>query len=445
MMNISPLLTDLYQLTMLQGYVEQGMNETAVFEFFVRKLPQNRNFMMAAGLAQVVDYLENLNFQSDDLDFLKQEGRFSHRFLDYLADFRFTGDVHAMQEGTIFFPDEPILRITAPITEAQLVETRVINLLQFQTMIASKAARLTLTAPDKLLVDFGLRRAHGSEAGMLAARSSYLAGFSGSSTVLAGKMYGIPIFGTMAHSFIQAHDSEVEAFEHFASAQPENVVFLIDTYDTEKAAEKVVTLAPQLARRGIKIKAVRLDSGDMTIHSKKVREILDRGGQADIKIFTSGNLDEYKLAEFAAAEAPIDGFGVGTKMVTSSDAPYLDCAYKLVEYGSIARRKRSEGKATWPGRKQVIRHYDQKGLMSGDLMTVEGFSAEGHSLIKPVMHKGRQINPLPTLNKSRQHALAELARLPDELKTIQRGMTYPVEISQSLRNLAAEVDERFPG
>lgn len=251
-MTHSPLLTDLYQLTMMQGYLDYSMTEIGVFEFFVRKMPKERNFLMAAGLEQVVDFLENLKFQDEDLDFLAKEGRFHRDFLDYLASLHFTGDVHAMPEGTIFFPDEPILRIAAPIPEAQLVETRIINILQFQSIIASKAARLTLTTtPNKLLVDFDLRRAHGSEAGLFAARASYLAGFSGSSTVLAGKLYGLPIFGTMAHSFIQAHDSETLAFEHFAHTQPQNVVLLIDTYDTEKGAQNVVDLAPKLAGKGI--------------------------------------------------------------------------------------------------------------------------------------------------------------------------------------------------
>ncbi len=257
----SPLLTDLYQLTMLQGYFEQGMEETAVFEFFVRKLPPERNFLLAAGLEQVLDFLENLRFTPQELEWLERCGRFRPAFVRYLEQLHFTGDVHAMPEGTLFFPNEPILRITAPLPQAQLVETRLINLLHFQTLVASKAARSVLVAPGKLLVDFGLRRAHGAEAGLLAARASYLAGFSGTSTVQAAQLFGIPIYGTMAHSFIQAHGDEIEAFEHFAHANPDNVVLLIDTYDTEAAAAKAVSLAPQLRRAGIAIKGVRLDSG----------------------------------------------------------------------------------------------------------------------------------------------------------------------------------------
>ena len=260
----SALLTDLYQLTMLQGYRDAGMEQVAVFEFFVRKLRSGRSFLMAAGLAQALEFLEGLHFSTEELAWLASTGRFNKKFLASLETLRFTGDVHAMPEGTVFFPDEPILRVTAPIAQAQLVETRLINLLHFQTLIASKAVRMKLMAPDKLLVDFGLRRAHGAEAGLLAARASYIAGFSGSATVQAGMQFDIPLFGTMAHSFVQAHDDEMLAFEHFAHAQPDNVVLLIDTYDTEAAAHKVVALAHRLARDGIRIKGVRIDSGNLT-------------------------------------------------------------------------------------------------------------------------------------------------------------------------------------
>ncbi len=268
----SALLTDLYQLTMLQGYFDQGMEETAVFEFFVRKLPAERNFLIAAGLEQALTFLEKVKFTSEELEYVSSHGAFRPAFVNYLEQLRFAGDVHAMPEGTVFFANEPILRITAPIAEAQLVESRLINLMHFQTLIASKAARSVLMAPAKLLVDFGLRRAHGAEAGLLAARASYLAGFAGSATVLAAPLYGIPVFGTMAHSFVQAHDDETTAFEHFARSLPGNVILLIDTYDTEAAAEKVVRLAPKLARDGIRIKGVRLDSGDLADHAFKVRQ-----------------------------------------------------------------------------------------------------------------------------------------------------------------------------
>ncbi len=437
----SLLLTDLYQLTMLQGYVEQGMEEQATFEFFVRKLPLKRNFLLAAGLEQALSFLENLRFTPEELEWLNGCGLFRRALVDYLEKLHFTGDVHAMPEGTVFFPDEPIVRITATLPQAQLVETRLINLLHFQTLIASKAARSVLVAPGKLLVDFGLRRAHGAEAGLLAARASYLAGFSGTSTVQASPLFGIPIYGTMAHSFVQAHEDETAAFERFAYANADNVVLLIDTYDTEAGAAKVVSLAPRLREKGIAIQGVRLDSGDLAEHARKVRRILDEGGLSDAVIFASGNLDESSVAQLVAAQAPIDGFGIGTRMDTSADAPYLDCAYKLEEYAGQARRKRSEGKATWPGRKQVYRRYDADGRMSGDILTLEDDPQEGEPLIQPVMRAGQRLNAAAPLTALRERAHNQLARLPQGLRTLEKGPDYPVQVSQPLCDLAKSVDE----
>src|SRR5437660_540365 len=320
----SALLTDLYQLNMMQAYLDRGETKTASFEFFVRKLPRQRGFLIAAGLEQVLEFLSHLRFAPEELDWLARTGRFGKDLIDYLAGLRFTGDIHAMPEGTVFFADEPILRVTAPLPQAQLVETRVINLLQFQSMIAAKAARMVLAAPGKQLVDFGLRRAHGAEAGLLAARASYIAGFAGSATVLADKLFGIPTFGTMAHSFIQSYGDEATAFADYARARPQNVTLLIDTYDTVEAARKVVRLAPQLAAEGIAVRAVRIDSGDLDAMSRQVRRILDQGGLADVRIFASGGIDEHGLAALVAAGAPIDGYGIGTSLTTSSDAPALD-------------------------------------------------------------------------------------------------------------------------
>lgn len=436
----STLLTDLYQLTMLQGYFDQGMNETAVFEFFVRKLPAKRNFLIAAGLEQALAFLEQVQFSPEELEWIAGYGAFHPAFVRHLETFRFSGDVYAMAEGTLFFPDEPILRVIAPIAEAQLVESRLINLLHFQTLIASKAARSVLVAPDKLLVDFGLRRAHGSEAGLLAARASYLAGFAGTATVMAAPIFGIPVYGTMAHSFVQAHDDEAAAFDHFARSLPENVILLIDTYDTEAAAEKVVRLAPKLMRDGIKIKGVRLDSGDLADHAFRVRRILDDGGLQDASIFASGSVDEYVVERLMQQNAPIDGFGIGTHMDTSADAPYLDCVYKLVEYAGRARRKRSEGKVVWPGRKQVFRRYGADGGLRGDILSVEGDQLEGESLITPVMKGGRRLSPAESLQQSRQRALGELKRLPESLKSLQADPRYTVTVSEALKNLAVEVD-----
>ncbi|HEY8095667.1 MAG TPA: nicotinate phosphoribosyltransferase, partial [Methylobacter sp.] len=333
---------------------------------------------------------------------------------------------------------------TAPLPEAQLIESRIINLLHFQTLIASKAARSVLIAPDKLLVDFGMRRAHGSEAALLAARASYLAGFTGSATVSAGMHFGIPIFGTMAHSFIQAYSSESQAFADFAKANPDNVVFLIDTYDTEAAAQKVVDLANALHAQGIKIKGVRLDSGDLADHARKVRMILDRGGLSDATIFASGNIDEYKLEELMAEQAPIDGFGIGTHLDTSADAPYLDCAYKLQEYAGIARRKRSEGIATWPGRKQVYRNYNN-GIMSGDTVTLNNAPCAGQPLLHSVMQRGKTVAGQPTLIEAREYARCQLNSLPMLLRQLSNTPEYPVMISAELQALAKTVDQRNTG
>jgi nicotinate phosphoribosyltransferase len=436
----SALLTDLYQLTMLQGYFDQGMKATAVFEFFVRKLPAKRNFLIAAGLEQALAFLEQVQFSPEELEWIAGYGAFRPAFVRHLETFRFSGDVYAMPEGTLFFPDEPILRVIAPIAEAQLVESRLINLLHFQTLIASKAARSVLMAPDKLLVDFGLRRAHGAEAGLLAARATYLAGFAGTATVMAAPLFGIPVYGTMAHSFVQAHDDEAAAFNHFAHSLPENVILLIDTYDTEAAAQKVVRLAPKLMRDGIKIKGVRLDSGDLADHAFKVRRILDDGGLQNTTIFASGSVDEYVVERLMQQNAPIDGFGIGTHLDTSADAPYLDCVYKLVEYAGRARRKRSEGKVVWPGRKQVFRRYGADGGLRGDILSVEGDRLEGESLITPVMKGGRRLSPAESLQQSRQRALGELNRLPESLKSLEAAPPYTVTVSEALKNLAVEVD-----
>jgi nicotinate phosphoribosyltransferase len=435
----SVLLTDLYQLTMLQGYYDWRMEETATFEMFVRRLPPGRNFLLAAGLEQLLDYLENLRFDRQELDWLRGCGYFHHDFVESLSAFRFTGDVEAMAEGTVFFPEEPLVRVTAPLPQAQFIESRLINLLQFSTLIASKAARSLLVAPGKRLVDFGMRRSHGAEAALLAARASYLAGFAGSATVLAGPLFGIPVYGTMAHSFVLAHDNEVEAFEHFASANPNNVVLLIDTYDTEEAARRIVALAPRLTSQGIAIRGVRLDSGDLAEHARRVRRILDEGGLASVSIFVSGNLDEFALQDLIASHAPIDGFGIGTRLDVSADAPYLDSAYKLQEYAGRPKRKRSEGKATLPGRKQVYRRYDG-GTMCQDVVTLEGIPERGDPLLHPAMRNGKRLLPRPKLAEIRRRAADSLAQLPSALKRLEQAAAYDVQISPSLSELARRVD-----
>jgi nicotinate phosphoribosyltransferase len=439
----SPLLTDLYEITMLQAYFSRGMNETAVFEYFVRSLPAGRNFLMAAGLAQVADYLSELRFDADDLAWLRETGQFDQAFIESLRDFCFSGDVDAMPEGTVFFADEPILRITAPLREAQLVESRVMNLLHFQTLVASKAARVVMAARGKRLIDFGLRRAHGAEAAVLSARASYIAGFDGTATTIAAPLFGIPVSGTMAHSFIQAHEHESDAFAAFARAFPNSATLLIDTYDTRAAAHHVVRLAHQLQREeNIRIKAVRIDSGDLDAESRSVRNILDDGGCREIGIFVSGNLDEYAVHALVENGAPIDGFGVGTRMNTSSDAPYLDSAYKLVEYAGQPRRKRSTGKATWPGAKQAFRESDARGAMTGDTLTLQHDSLTGEPLLKPVMRGGKLVQPLPALQEIRRHAASQLARLPYALRALTPAPAYRVAVSDALQDVTKQVDAR---
>jgi nicotinate phosphoribosyltransferase len=426
MFAMSPLLTDLYQLTMLQAYYERGMTATAVFELFVRKLPPGRDFLVAAGLEQALDYAEGLAFGKADLDWIRGSGIFKPAFAERLAELRFTGDIDAMPEGTVFYPDEPILRVAAPMPEAQLLETRVLNLIHFQTVVASKAARVRLAAPGKGLIDFGLRRAHGAEAGLYAARASWLAGFDGSATALAAPRFGIPVFGTMAHSFVQAHESESQSFEHFAAAFPDNAVLLVDTYDTLEGVRKA-------ARVPGRLKGVRLDSGDLDSLSREARKILDFSGRKEAIIFASGNLDEERVGALVRAGAPIDSFGVGTALTTSADAPYLDAVYKLQEYAGRPRRKRSTGKATWPGRKQVYRRTGEDGRFAGDVVTLEGDAQAAEPLLVPVMRGGRRL-PQPDLAAARRHCLEQLARLP--------APGYRAEIAPALRALAAEVDRR---
>ena len=444
----SALLTDLYQINMMQAYLDRGVTDTAVFELFARNLPSRRGFLVAAGLAQALQFLETLRFSAAEIEWLRSTERFRPNLIEYLSVFRFTGDVHAVPEGTVFFANEPILRITAPLPQAQFVESRLVNIIHYQTLIAAKAARMMLAAPDKVLVDFGFRRAHGAEAGLMAARASYLTGFAGTATVLAGEEFGIPIYGTMAHSFIESFDDESAAFAAFAQSRPDNLVLLIDTYDVEAAARKVVALAPKLAQAGITIRGVRLDSGDLVTLSRRVRAILDAGGLQAVTIFASGGLDEDHLAMFAKADAPIDGLGIGTAMTTSADAPSLDIVYKLQEYAGVPRRKRSTNKATWPGRKQVWRRYGAGGKMASDLLSLETPSPEvakhdGEPLVRLVMQNGKRLALAPSLHDIRAHSKREFERLPQPLRRLEPAASYPVEVAKALRELAEEVDRRL--
>jgi nicotinate phosphoribosyltransferase len=435
----STLLTDLYQLTMVTAYQALGMDQVAVFEFFVRRLPRQRGFLVAAGLAQVLDYLEALRFEAADLQWLETTGRFQPEALRRLEGLRFTGDVDAMPEGSVFFADEPVLRVTAPLPEAQFVESRIINLLNFQSMIASKAARCRLAAGSRRLADFGLRRAHGAEAGLLAARACYLAGFDATATVEAGRAFGIPITGTMAHSFVQAHDDETAAFRDFARIHPRGVTLLIDTYDTLRGARAVV----ELCRSGVAVEAVRLDSGDLGALAREVRAILDAGGFPSVQIIASGNLDELEIEQFVADGVPIDAFGVGTRLDVSVDAPYLDCVYKLQEYAGRPRRKRSSGKVTWPGRKQVYRDYDAARHVRSDTIALADEVLPGRPMLQPVMRAGRRLQQ-PSLEESRAYARREIETLPLHCRSLGAPEPVAPSLSAGLRELADRVDLEFP-
>jgi len=441
----SALLTDLYQLTMLQAYWQHRMDEVAVFELFVRKLPPERAFLVAAGLAQAIEFIEQARFSAGELEWIGRSGRFAPGFAEWLATLRFAGDVWAIPEGTIFFGDEPILRIVAPLPQAQWLETRLLNLVHFETAIATKAARAVIAAAGRDLVDFGLRRAHGAEAGLLAARAAYIAGFAGTATALAGARFDIPVFGTMAHSFVQAHDDESVAFANFAESFPRSAVLLLDTYDTIAAAHRVAHLAPQLAARGIRVQGVRLDSGDLASLSRAVRAVLDAAGLRDVTILASGNLDENRIGALVDSGAAIDSFGMGTALTTSSDAPFLDAVYKLQEYAGVARRKRSPGKSTWPGRKQVWRHRDRDGRFAGDFVALENEMPGGEALLQPVMRAGRRIAPPPSIDRLRQHCRAQVDALPAALRSVHGPWpAYAVGISAKVRELAEAVDRRQP-
>ena len=380
-----------------------------------------------------------MHFEAHELQWLASTKRFRPEALQRLAMLRFTGEVDAMPEGSVFFAGEPILRVVAPLPEAQLVESRLINLLNFQSMIATKAARCRLAAGMRRLADFGLRRAHGAEAGLLAARACYLAGFDSTATVEAGRLFGIPLSGTMAHSFIQAHDRESVAFRDFARIHPRGTTLLIDTYDTLRAARAVV----ELCRDGVPVEAVRLDSGDLGALSQEVRVILDAGGCERVRIVASGNLDEHEIERLLAAGAPIDSFGVGTRLDVSADAPYLDCVYKIQEYAGRPRRKRSAGKATWPGRKQVFREYGTDGRILADTIGLEDEALPGRPLLQPVMRRGRCLAP-SSLQRSRDLAAREIATLPASCRDLRCPQPIEPAISAGLRAAAERVDREFP-
>ena len=441
------LFTDLYELTMSASYFRESMRESATFSLFVRTLPAGRSFLVAAGLEDVLEYLAGFRFSADALRYLGGLGFFDPRFVEFLGDVRFTGTVRAVPEGTVLFPDEPFLEVTAPLIEAQLVETAIMNICHLQTVLASKAARVVLAARGKPVVDFGLRRTHGIDAGLKAARASHIAGAVMTSNVLAAMHYGIPPSGTMAHSYITAFAREMDAFRAFTRAFPDRSILLIDTYDTIAAASKVVTVAREMAATGHRLTGVRLDSGDLLTLSREVRRVLDEGGFRDVRIFASGGLDEDAIDRLLGAGAPIDAFGIGTRMNVSADAPYVDMAYKLVRYDGRDVLKLSPGKETWPGEKQVYRRMGPDGRFSGDSLALADEPSpapDAQPLLAPVMANGRIVAPHPALAAIHERCARQLAALPDGVRRLTGADRYPVTPSERLvarqRAVAAAVE-----
>ncbi|MGE5194576.1 MAG: nicotinate phosphoribosyltransferase [Deltaproteobacteria bacterium] len=427
----SALFTDMYELTMAQAYDAEGMDQTAVFELIFRKMPGDRNYFVAAGLDDVLTYLENFHVTDDDRAWLRRQGMFAEPFLERLQRVRFRGDVYALPEGTLVFPGEPLVQVVAPILEAQIVEMLVLNQIHFQTVAATKASRVVLAAAGREVVDFGSRRAHGSDAAMKVARVSYLAGATGTSNVLAGKVYGIPVFGTMAHSYIQAHDDESQAFEAFARLYPETTL-LVDTYDTIHGVQKVIDLSRRLGER-FHVRTIRLDSGDLGALARQSRQMLDDAGLNSVRIFATSGLDENQVAALVVEGAPIDVFGVGTKLAVSEDVPALDMAYKLVEYAGLPRMKFSAKKVVLPGRKQVFRQVEG-GRMSRDVIGRYDEKLAGEPLLQQVMRGGKRLAAGDVkLEEARRHALSEQDRLPDTLRQLNRAaVPYPIEVSGAL-------------
>ena len=429
------LFTDLYELTMAQAYHAQGLDEEAVFDLYVRTLPAQRNYLVACGIESALRQLQAYRFPADALDYLSSLGRFSPAFLDTLANFRFRGHVDAVSEGTIVFGMEPILQLRAPIIEAQLVETLILNQVHFETVIASKGARLVEAAGGKDVIDFGARRAHGVDAGVQAARALYVAGFSATSNVLAGQRFGIPVVGTMAHSYIQAHADELTAFREFTQVFPETTL-LVDTYDTADGVGHVIQLAQELGN-AFRVRAIRLDSGDLAAHAVESRSRLDAAGLQGVRIVAGGGLDEHRIAALRAA--PIDVFAVGTSAVTSEDAPALEAVYKLAAYGGAGRLKLSQGKWSLPGRKQVFRQ--SEGPAPADVIGLAGESLPGEPLLRPVMRDGTPLtDPARGLLAARDRARQQREGLPDPIRGLAPATTpYSVSVSPALEREQARV------
>ena len=434
------IMTDLYELTMAASYFEQDMFAPATFSLMVREYPPKRSYLVCAGLDPLLEYLESFHFRPDDLEYLEQTSLFPDKFLQFLETLRFTGEVRAIPEGRLAFCHEPLVEITAPVMQAQLVETFVINSINLPTLVATKASRCHHAAGKRGLVDFSLRRTHGMDAGLMVARSSFIGGFIGTSNVQAGKIYGLPIYGTMAHSYVESFDREIESFRAFAKSFPDNTVLLIDTYDTLAGARKAVTVAGEMRQAGQTLRAVRLDSGDMVQLSQQVREIFDESGFPEVKIFASGGFDEFKIQKILTAGAIIDAFGVGTKMGVSADAPYLDMAYKMVMYNGRPVLKLSSGKVSLAGPKQVFRQRDEQGFFKGDLIgLLDEEVADSESLLETVMQDGKRLLPREPLPKIQERFREEFNLLPETYKDLEGNPNYPVEITPRLQALQDQV------
>lgn len=436
----SALLLDLYELTMAQSYVVEGMKAPATFSLFARNLPPNRGYLVAAGLEDALRYLEGLHFAPDDLAYLESTGLFTPALVKRLEAFAFTGSVRAMPEGTVCFADEPLLEVTAPIVEAQLVETLLLNEVQLQTLIATKAARCVLAAAGRRVVDFALRRTHGGEAGLKVARASYVGGVEATSNVLAAKLYGIPAAGTMAHSYIEAFPDELAAFRAYARAYPDRAVLLLDTYDTIQGAWNAAVVGRELAASGHRLAGVRLDSGDFAGLSSSVRAILDEVGLGETIIFASGGLDEFAIEELVARRAPINGFGVGTRLGVSADAPHMDVAYKLVKYDGRPTMKFSEGKATWPGAKQVWRQITSDGPKDWLGLAEESGPASALPLLIEVMKDGRRVGGPDPLAAAQTRARGQLATLPAAVRSLREPTPFAAQPTDALLQLRQAVE-----
>ena len=438
------LLLDFYELTMAASYYGYKPDCLASFDLFIRNLPSNRSFFLAAGLADTVDFLKTFHFDEESLGYLEGLNVFSEDFLDHLRRLRFTGDLWAMPEGTVFFPNEPVMRVVAPLIEAQIIESFLLNTVNLQTTIATKAARVFLAAHGKSVFDFSLRRTHGSDAALKVARSAYIAGFKGTSNVLAGKRYGIPVVGTMAHSFVMSFNNELASFRAFADTFPKYSTLLVDTYDTLKGIENAITIARELEEVGKRLMGIRLDSGNLARLATRARFLLNQAGLSYVKIIVSGNLDEYEIKELVRQRAPIDSFGVGTKMGVSADAPYSDVIYKLSEITDIngdflPTMKLSEGKMTYPGRKQVYRFSDKKKMFKKDVIGLDGENLGGVPLLVKIIDHGTVVYHQPTLKDIRDFAAANLSRLPESTTKLTRTRAYPVAVSSKLENLTERI------